>query len=1348
GHLDVIKWLLNEKIAHIDEQNKAGNTALILAAAYGHTQICKVLLDSNSNINVENNLKSTALSIALSHNHLAVVDLLIRSSELRLTQSSRTHSSHSALNYYTKIVELFSQNEVDYTQILLVIKNASTQINNTELSFIYLIYHWLDINYLTRNPLPGTPQNFFADKLTIPHQAELMSHMLRTGIILTNLNQRIIYLNEEQKKSVHDWLNKSEEDSYLASKTLEAERTAVYNEFYLKLIYSALVHARGVDDSKPVNGTFLSVNLEKAIATPYSYHSDVANNVLINVDAAQWTAYHLCREGQLSVEQHSRPYKLTKGLSRRAYYNRLMLCIDNNNPNKNILLNELGDIPDINGERLRWSHNYSSWLQNISKKLSKPNTAASNGTLKLIGCDSIIHLNNGLISQIWNSQKHEPQPTALEGNHPVYHLKSQSIYCKLYPGLPGINDALHYLYRRLFSSVGGLPWSVTGLLKVDGHVIPVLLSEDSGEKLTNNDKRLDKLNTYELSKLILFSMITNPEDGKCDNYTAKQNADGTYSIFSVDNDQGLVNATVESSTVFFFTSKKLSVKTVLFCLDLMNKQLDPRAIAEFRALNPIEIVKGWLDDLVKLESEYETLFKGCRKNFAQETNPLRRVYSYVLMPIATVMNLVFKIQAIQAALKKYTSITPLFLLSTIEPTAVRYYQQVLEKKMSPTARFDELVINEKLYGYNEVTKTYSTTLTSAKELFESLVPSKQASSVSPQVALELFTRAAREWQLITEVLTKVLNGDIKQLTSLPIEEQQKLIKLIQFNQLDREKSKSLLGHLAYQEKLTEVCLHRTEKDLLNWHLSYLLKNNKLLTKLSLNNASALTTVDSLGDAQKLNYLRLINLPNIKKLKANLLEVTEVVLKDLPLLTSIDITAPKLKRLSITNCPELKLLTLSNIPVLDHLSFVKCNQLPLADFYNDWPRFISRWNHHPIGFCKKLANHILQSFPELTSINTQSVYACVDDYLNEIIELRGQLIDKISYPVVSRFKHMSSLTSAFYSAYVLAHLHYEHPDVVKTLMRCLSTFYWLQLEYADKERHIVGLIEALAELQMLNNPDVNQFIQNWLNNDSYSFLYDTVIGDTDSLDRQAGCLTEFRRRTVKYKIIDRLVRLNIRDQWFIDLLTYQSTNCKKAADALVLLQLDRLVEKSQEKPYLCPTIDLDKNVLISNDTVFIKMAVATSLAYHYQFENYFKSKFEQIKSSVASGVLFDESVSNLSMQEQINVTSDSNSAVNRPTQLSPILLAAIEGNLSNVRMLLHDNAQKATEQNSIGDSVLSLSAKNSHFAVVDYLIRYHYLGKSFNVNETKALNSLSQNNQFGLYLSYCQKWCTALGGLSV
>jgi ankyrin repeat protein len=62
--------------ATIDEQNNAGNTALIVAIREGHTNVCRVLLKGGANARVRNKDRIDALDTAKRRNMPEIVALL------------------------------------------------------------------------------------------------------------------------------------------------------------------------------------------------------------------------------------------------------------------------------------------------------------------------------------------------------------------------------------------------------------------------------------------------------------------------------------------------------------------------------------------------------------------------------------------------------------------------------------------------------------------------------------------------------------------------------------------------------------------------------------------------------------------------------------------------------------------------------------------------------------------------------------------------------------------------------------------------------------------------------------------------------------------------------------------------------------------------------------------------------------------------------------------------------------------------------------------------------------------------------------------------------------------------
>jgi len=77
GHVDVVKQLLEK--SEIDATDQKGNTALILAAKYGHSKVTRLLISSGAEVNAKNFHNWTALHWAAKYGHLEVMTLLINS---------------------------------------------------------------------------------------------------------------------------------------------------------------------------------------------------------------------------------------------------------------------------------------------------------------------------------------------------------------------------------------------------------------------------------------------------------------------------------------------------------------------------------------------------------------------------------------------------------------------------------------------------------------------------------------------------------------------------------------------------------------------------------------------------------------------------------------------------------------------------------------------------------------------------------------------------------------------------------------------------------------------------------------------------------------------------------------------------------------------------------------------------------------------------------------------------------------------------------------------------------------------------------------------------------------------
>ncbi len=964
--------------ADFHARDEEGNTVLIFAAAFGRLEIVKWLLnDGGATIDESNSLHSTPLLMAAYQGQLATLDYLIRHYYIDLNfnkEEEKLFSSVFKLNkpirFYLSLFQLLSEEKTNYSAIKALLKKAANHIKHNEVSFLYLLCFWVQIH---KKITPLSQPKFSAfeqlcmKKLPVHLQGELIEHMFKQNYVLTHWDVQEdsllvmgAALDQAKQTIINQLLQEAQKDPFLKSQTPGIDSDSIYAEYYLKPIYSTLTYALLKND-----------DLTKALHAPYTYHLNTIPKELVKELTARWTAYHLCRDPMTSIEQHQKAYNNTIDKSRLAYYETIESQFTGTQLQKKSLLQCLGNIPDSKGERLYWVKGYPVWLQYLDKALSTEQS--SKQTLALIGLLSLINLSDELSNKLWDKLKHRPQPQKFLGNHPVYHLPEYGIYCKLYPGLPGVTDALQHLYRRIFSVSSGMPWSVSGLLKVDNQTIPVLLSEDAGTFIEDNDQRLNKLDSYSLGKLIIFTMLTNTEDGKPDNYTLKQNEKGLYDIYLVDSDHGLVESINEKTN-------KMAVKSVLFCLDAMNEPLNGEVIDEFLQIQPIDALRFWIKDLIQLADQYDVLFGEYAEICSKQKDLNRCSYLQMVLPMANVLRISYKLQRLQELLRADSSSSPLVLLSDLEPNLAKVYEpMLLKEELTPTKRFDTLNRNGNWYSWCSKTKKYRTTRTSAQALFESFAPT-DAKFVTPKIALNILDKAHEAW----EEMNQRIQGEIASLIDLPLKDRQSLLKMTPLNQFNNRKCSMILDAISKKTDFTEIYLRSPSDYFKDKILLNIVKKNALLECLTISDANKLIDLTSLNEAKLIKKLKLVSLPIVENFTTSMGSLTHLTLKNCQLLKTLHLVdAPELTHLNLINCNNLSKLSLPKSLKLKNVIIEGCEKLPLASFYTTWPRFISLFHEVPSEFRYQVADSVKEFFATSKHVNAELVYDIVATYLKKL-----------------------------------------------------------------------------------------------------------------------------------------------------------------------------------------------------------------------------------------------------------------------------------------------------------------------------------------------------------------------------
>jgi hypothetical protein len=128
GYLSIVKYLVKEKGAQLDDQNYEGRTALIEAADFGNTDIAVYLINKGANVNACDKKGKTALYYAVEKRNVKLVKALLEVPGINRTgkcagsrllpveeyiakriDETQRGESEEALKEYQALQRLFSQ---------------------------------------------------------------------------------------------------------------------------------------------------------------------------------------------------------------------------------------------------------------------------------------------------------------------------------------------------------------------------------------------------------------------------------------------------------------------------------------------------------------------------------------------------------------------------------------------------------------------------------------------------------------------------------------------------------------------------------------------------------------------------------------------------------------------------------------------------------------------------------------------------------------------------------------------------------------------------------------------------------------------------------------------------------------------------------------------------------------------------------------------------------------------------------------------------------------------------------------------------------------------------------------
>jgi HEAT repeat protein len=266
----------------------------------------------------------------------------------------------------------------------------------------------------------------------------------------------------------------------------------------------------------------------------------------------------------------------------------------------------------------------------------------------------------------------------MDGGHAV--RKYGGLFFKYKPEAPGIEFMVSKLLDRIYLT------AATRLvnIKKESKSYPFLVSREveGGDLHYFLEKQaaefLPKLDPKNFACLFFLSLLTNPRDGRGDNYFVTIDRDAVskqiikYRIIGIDNDMSFIPEIDEG---------KVNVRSLLYFLPQMQDRIDPGFRKEFLGeLVPEVVMLTWLDKLERENTRYEAMLEEgvfSKADYAEEDR------GGMGLPIklrkGLVSELYLKLCDIQKYMENDPDLTYQKLFEKVSPEVAEFYQEVKEQ---------------------------------------------------------------------------------------------------------------------------------------------------------------------------------------------------------------------------------------------------------------------------------------------------------------------------------------------------------------------------------------------------------------------------------------------------------------------------------------------------------------------------------------------------------------------------------------------------------------------------------------------------------------------------------------------
>ena len=772
------------------------------------------------------------------------------------------------------------------------------------------------------------------------------------------------------------------------------------------------------------------------------YNNTNTNNQLIIENAIKSLALNGVLL-QVSIDTYRLNY-CTLPQTLRPFFLQSLECLQYGIPeNLSLAIKLLQAYPNDDGNRPSHMLSEKNWQQSLKYLLVPFNRT----TLVIKTIDGDQQLPEDVVNKAFTLQG-ELISNQLNGRRAVHHLtyQNQAFHFKAKPEWPG----MEYAVGRLYDLIIGYGTPNTALWAVLPHndqqraypllVSKTILGDTLQAVLKQHPAGVPHLDAKCYSQMVLMALLTNPEDGKSDNYIVEKftNSEGNTvnRLISIDNDHSFVPALAKG-----ILSTTILVKTILYCFDMMKEPIHPEVCEEFLVLDADKLLHHWLVDILKHDKACQTLFTFEQlKQLRNNKNENQQVVIPMLFHQSTIKTLYQKLIKLRKLFTHHPQINHLELLQHIEPQLAVYYEKVLIQPLLPAERFK--LIAEKEYGGRMeagagITKTNaSRTIESILGTLPSIEEIQAGIKYSAEQALNQLHMIQTQQKQLEQAKNSLLAGNFKPFKNLVINDfQEEVFRQIDIAKLSKLQQQQVFALMAE----TSFTLLKLKNSLVtDAELLAILKKSPGLIALDISGCINLTQTIVQEIAKYCPLLEKLNLRNLSQL--NLFSIKSFFGNELN-----SLVFPQLRRLWLGGCVSLNNLLL-RAPHLKYLELKDCNLLTRQTLFV-----------------------LIKQSPHLQMIDLTNCNQITDSYLDEISSYSKNL-KKIIVQGCQNIRHKEIRTLS--PTLVINKLKAEFISAVESLLQQQASVVDLEYVVTTDQTEVSLLAQALRINKTLQSIDLS------------------------------------------------------------------------------------------------------------------------------------------------------------------------------------------------------------------------------------------------------------------------------------